>query len=200
MNFDNEIAGKSPGQVLMDVPIPKMIEMVGKGIAHAQYELDASAIRAATLMSETKVDFRDANGNVTPKSLLELGFTPAFYHFSETEMEFKVTITTKVEAGIDLGVGGNLNSGTNQSLMFGATINFDLHHKYNFDTTASSTIKTRMVAIPAPQTFIQAILDHANSGGTISAGEDSGGSLAAPVDEKGDSGDSGGAADSGNGG
>jgi hypothetical protein len=73
MPFDNEIASKSPGQALLDVPVPKLIEMTAKAIANAQYELDASAVRAATLMSETTIDFRDAEGNVTPKSLLELG-------------------------------------------------------------------------------------------------------------------------------
>lgn len=205
MNFDNEIAGRTPGQALMDVPIPKMIELMGKAIANAQYELDASSVRAATLMSETRIDFRGADGQVQPRSLLELGFSPNFYHFSETDMEFKVTITTRVESGIDFGVEAGIGRGggeNNQALMFGATLNFDLHHKYGFEMTASSTIKTRMVAIPPPQAFLKAIQDHAGSGGTLGSGDlaeepggDDGGGGGA-----GGGGDAGGGSDAGGGG
>ena len=169
VTFDNGIASKTPGQALMDVPIPKMIEMMGKAIANAQYELDASSVRAATLMSETRLDFADAEGKVEPRSLLELGFSPTFYHFSETTMEFKVTITTRVESGFELGVGAEFEMG-NEAMMFGATVNFELHHKFGFEMTASSTINTKMIAVPPPQTFVKAIMDHAGSGGTIGAG------------------------------
>lgn len=166
MTFDNEIASKTPGQALLDVPVPKLIEMTAKAIANAQFELDASAVRAATLMSETRIDFRDAEGNVTAKSLLELGFVPSFYHFTETEMEFRVTLTTKVESGIDLGVeaGGSFQ---NQAVMVGATVNFDLHHKYGFEMTAASVIKTKLVAVPPPQAFLAAIRDNAAAGGSL---------------------------------
>ncbi len=181
MPFDNEIASKTPGQALLDVPVAKLIEMTAKAIANAQYELDASAVRAATLMSETRIDFRDAEGAVTPRSLLELGFIPTFYHFSETEMEFKVTITTKVESGIELGVeaGGSFE---NQAVMFAATVSFDLHHKYGFEMTATSTVRTKMVAVPAPQIFMQALRDNAGSGGSLGAGDldDGGGTAPAP--------------------
>jgi hypothetical protein len=55
--------------------------------------------------------------------------------------------------------------------MFAATVNFDLHHKYGFETTASSTVRTKMIAVPAPQSFLQALRDNAGSGGTIGAGD-----------------------------
>ena len=174
MTWDNKVAQMTPGQALMDVPIPKLIENTAKAIAAAQYELDASAVRAATLLSETKVAFRSEDGSVVDRSLLELGFTPSFYHFQETEMEFHVTISTKVESGIDLGITGNVGTADNKKgnsmpVSFGATMSLDIHHKYEFDMTAASTIKTRMKTIPAPQTFISALQTHAASGGTISS-------------------------------
>lgn len=167
MTFDNKVASMTPGQALMDVPIPKLIEYTAKSIAAAQFELDASAVRAATMLSETKIDFNDADGNSTQKSLLELGFTPSFYHFEETEMEFKVSISVKVESGIDFGIEGEIEGG-NQAFAFGASMSLDVHHKYGFDMNAASTVRTRMKAIPPPQTFIAALQDHAASGGTIS--------------------------------
>lgn len=163
MPIDNEIASKTPGQALMDVPVPKLIELTGKAIANAQLELDAAAVRAATLMGETRVEFRGADGKVVPRSLLELGFAPSFYHFDETDMEFKVTVTVSVDFSTTFHV--------NVPVMSVATIGLDVHHKYGFDMTAASTIRTHMVAIPPPQTFLKAIQDHAAAGGTIAVAD-----------------------------
>lgn len=172
MNFDNEVAGMTPGQALMDVPIPKLIENTAKAIASAQYELDATSVRAATLLSETQVTFNDTQGVPRDRSLLELGFIPQFYHFTETEMEFKVTISVRVESGID--IGGELEAGTQENssfpVAFAGSISFDLHHKYEFDMEAVSRIKTTMRSVPPPQAFLDAIKTHAaNGGGRISA-------------------------------
>lgn len=172
MTFDNKVASMTPGQALMDVPIPKLIEYTAKSIAAAQFELDASAVRAATLLSETKIDFRDAEGKSTQKSLLELGFTPSFYHFEETEMEFKVSITVKVESSIDFGIEGEIDGESgNQAFAYGASMSLDVHHKYGFDMNASSTVRTVMKAVPPPQIFIAALQDHAASGGSIEASD-----------------------------
>jgi hypothetical protein len=99
--------------------------------------------------------------------LLELGFIPQFYHFTETEMEFKVTISVRVESGIDFGLEAGL--GTEESaglpVAFAGTISFDLHHKYEFDMEAVSRIKTTMRSIPPPQAFLEALRQHASSGG-----------------------------------
>jgi hypothetical protein len=173
MPFDNDVASMTPGQALLDVPVPKLIENTAKAIAAAQYELDASAVRAATLLSETRIAFRDASGESTEKSLLELGFAPHFYHFTETVMEFHVTITVKVESGFDLGIKGDIGkgakTGNSQAVTYGASMSLDVHHKYGFDMTASTTIKTTMKSIPPPNTFIAALQAHAASGGTIAA-------------------------------
>ncbi|MFQ3248985.1 MAG: hypothetical protein ACI9O6_000789 [Glaciecola sp.] len=167
MNFDNQVAQMTPGQALMDVPIPKLIENTAKAIASAQYELDSSSVRAATLLSETRITFNDADGTSRERTLLELGFIPQFYHFTETEMEFKVTISVRVESGIDFGLEAGL--GTEESaglpVAFAGTISFDLHHKYEFDMEAVSRIKTTMRSIPPPQAFLEALRQHASSGG-----------------------------------
>ncbi|WP_428034535.1 hypothetical protein [Amphritea sp.] len=167
MNFDNQVAGMTPGQALMDVPIPKLIENTAKAIAAAQYELDSTSVRAATMLSETRISFNDVDGTSRERSLLELGFIPQFYHFKETEMEFKVTISVRVESGIDFGVEAGLGSTESAGLpvAFAGTISFDLHHKYEFDMEAVSRIKTTMKSVPPPQAFLDAIRNHAASGG-----------------------------------
>lgn len=172
MSWDNDVAKMTPGQALMDVPIPKLIENTAKAIAAAQYELDASAVRAATLLSDTKVEFLDESGESIQRSLLELGFTPSFYQFTETEMEFHVTISVKVESGVDFGIEGDIGSNekkNNLPITYGASMSLDVHHKYDFDMTAATTIKTKMKALPPPQTFITVLQNHAAAGGTISS-------------------------------
>jgi hypothetical protein len=173
MTFDNQVSSMNPGQALMEVPIPKLIENTAKAIASAQYELDSSAVRAATLLSETRIGFKGADGVTEERSLLELGFTPSFYHFTETEMEFHVTISVKVESGIDFGISGNVRGGNAQSVAFGATLSLDIHHKYGFEMEAASTIRTKMKAVPPPQVFISALQVHAGQGGTLVAPEGS---------------------------
>ena len=172
MNFDNQVAGMTPGQIMQDLPIPDLIEKTAKAIASAQYELDATSVKAATLLSETYVAFNDQEGTPKERSLLELGFIPQFYHFSETEMEFKVTISVRVESGIDLGVelGAGTTEGSSLPVAFAGTISFDLHHKYEFDMEAVTRIKTTMRSVPPPQAFLDAIRVHsASGGGTLSA-------------------------------
>ena len=46
-------------------------------------------MRVASLLSEAKVTFNKADGSPVEKSLLELGFLPTFYAFTETDIEHR---------------------------------------------------------------------------------------------------------------
>jgi hypothetical protein len=37
------------------------------------------------------------------------------------------------------------------------TVNVEYHRRYGFDTTASSTVKTKMVSVPPPSVFLDAL-------------------------------------------
>jgi len=219
--FDNKVQQMSPGEALLDAPMPELIQKMGLAIAEAQLRLDQMAVRVAGLLSEAKVEFKDAAGNVKPRSLLELGFTPTFYHFTETDIEIKLTLQMKIEeefrvgGAVSLGVGGTppaapatgtgttapatgtgttpaTGTGTTpatgsgigdaakgaaalgqaadkRGVMFGATISAEYHRKYEFDMSGSSMIKTKMIAVPPPAAFLEAIKEHARAGGTVAA-------------------------------
>jgi hypothetical protein len=211
----DQIANMSPGEVLLDVPMGAIIERTARAIADAQFALDDVGIRTAALLGETRVEFRDAAGAVTRRSLLELGFTPAFYSFVETTIDVKVTMSMKVEesvgaaASVSFGTvsttgtgstgtatgtspstvlpstpfgptgpprssGGttatrNTSSLTNLSglarpgtpsqdaTMFGITLSADYHRRYEFNTSASSSVTTKMVSVPPPSAFLDAL-------------------------------------------
>lgn len=44
--------------------------------------------------------------------------------------------------------------------MFGLTITADYHRRYDFDTSASSKVSTKMLAVPAPPAFLQALREN----------------------------------------
>lgn len=117
--LDNKVLQMTPGEILTDVPIQEMIIRLGNGIAEAQLRLDQTAVRVATLLSGARVDMTDAQGKQTSKSLLELGFTPTFYHFTEAEIEVKMTMSMKVEE--DFGVGVSVNVGNDAGSISAAT-------------------------------------------------------------------------------
>jgi len=215
--LDNRVMNMTPGEALMEVPVGDFIQKLGVGIAEAQLRLDQTAVRVAAMLSDARVEFRDAQGKTSTKSLLELGFTPTFYHFSETELEVRMTISIKVEESFKFGLsanvgndaasiaqagsnaaagnaaaGGNGNApapapapapasgGDRRAVAFGAAINVEYHRKYGFEMSGSSMVRTKMIAVPAPAPFLEALREQARYGGTIAAGN-AGGPAPAPT-------------------
>jgi hypothetical protein len=164
--FDNKVLKMSPGEALLDVPIADMVQKLGVAIAEAQLRMDQVGVRIATMLADAKVDFTDGDGNVTTKNLLQLGFTPNFYHFTEATIEVKLTMSMKVEEGFSFGLHANVGSGSppvdvpasdNRAVMWGVSIDVGYHRKYEFNMSGSSSITTKMVSVPAPTAFLDQI-------------------------------------------
>jgi hypothetical protein len=102
MNLDASVVG----QLLQDVPLGTMIENLGLGIATAQERLDDVAIEATLRLANTNTTLLDADGNTVTRSLLELGFTPTFYQFTEASLE--VSFIASMQVAETLGVGFGL--------------------------------------------------------------------------------------------
>lgn len=110
MPFLNPAEKLSPGQALLDAPMPALLSALGLAIAEAQVALDKNSISTATALGTTLVEFNDGSGNIVKKSLLELGFTPVFYHFPESNLEVSLTLTLKVEESFGFDVGVSIGS------------------------------------------------------------------------------------------
>src|SRR5687768_4735932 len=97
------------GQELLDVPFGEMVTSLGVAIGHAQFELDRVSLQIAQMMAgqEFTVPGEDGEPGEPQRllvefggqrlSMLELGFTPSFYHFVDTIIEVKVSITIATE-------------------------------------------------------------------------------------------------------
>lgn len=91
----------TPGEVLADASVADFIASLGRGIADAQQELDRNSI-------EQLDSFTERLDGLGGKSLMELGFSPAFYHYQHADLSCSLNIRLKVakETGFDLGLAG----------------------------------------------------------------------------------------------
>ena len=110
MDFDTSVIG----QTLESVPLGKIVENLGVAIATAQERLDNVAIETALRLANTTVTLYDGDGNEVVRSLLELGFSPTFYQFTEATIEVSFVATMQVaeitSVGFGLRLGGSIAS------------------------------------------------------------------------------------------
>lgn len=153
------------GQELLNVPFPEMVKNLGLGIAEAQYALDKVSIRIAQMMAGFRLDENDKlvkddtaliklQENGDSYSLLALGFTPTFYQFVDTYIEFKMAISMKQEneAKASLSVKARAPFG-----VFTASVNASYSQKFQYSAEGSSAMRTKLVTVPAPAIFEQRI-------------------------------------------
>lgn len=85
--------------ILQDVDISDIFKSLAMGIAEAQAKLDDNSINQLTLLAQQKVG---------DKSLIELGFMPTFYGF--TEANISASINLKMAMKESLSVNANINA------------------------------------------------------------------------------------------
>jgi hypothetical protein len=132
-------------RTLLSAPLPELIERLGVSIANAQSALDQSSLAIAQAMGTTMVDI-----DGQPRSLLELGFVPSFYAFTEATIEAKLafTITESTEIGVSASVGVQMQ-------VFAASVEASYSRKYSFSAEGSSSIAARLVSLPPPAPLLE---------------------------------------------
>lgn len=142
-------------KLLMDSPLPALIEGIGIAISRAQLAMDESSVKILQQMATTQIDLGSAGGTARPKrTLLELGFTPAFYNITEVTLEARVSFTTTTSKEVDVSAGIKLGSPLS---IVCASVDAHYSNKYSFSAEGSSSIKARFVALPPPQLLRDAI-------------------------------------------
>lgn len=132
----------TPGQILADASVADFIGSLGLSIADAQFQLDKNSIN---LISE----YAQPREGLNNQSLLQLGLSPAFYHYQyadlSCEMDLRIKIEKHDEAGIvayfnsDKTSNNNSNQSENQSSEESSNRNqYDLREASLTITAASS--------------------------------------------------------------
>jgi hypothetical protein len=157
------------GQDLLNVPMGDMIRQMAFAIADAQLQLDESSLRVAEMMSGKRIERNDsgvATGVVTDTrvtfdgeqvSMIELGFTPTFYHFVDTIIEVKIAIKISSEIASSTTIKGEQKT---QRLVFGngridysvttTPVDATYSSKYNYTAEGSSLLRTKLTPVPPP--------------------------------------------------
>jgi hypothetical protein len=138
----------APTQVprtLLEAPLPELIQRLGLAVAEAQLKLDQNSIEVARSLAETTVTIGEDEHN-----LLDLGFTPTFYAFTEATVEAKLTFS--VQESTEVTVGGSIGV---EIKVVTATINASYTRKYSFQAEGASSIAGRLVSLPPPSAFME---------------------------------------------
>lgn len=139
MPTGTQVAG-SLTTMLTNAPLPSIIEKLGIAVADAQYAMDHNSLRIAREMARTDVEIGEKR-----YSMLALGFTPAFYHFTEATVEaklaFSMTESTEFTAGAKIGA---------QIYMVAVSVEASYSRKFSMKAEGSSSVAARLVSLPAP--------------------------------------------------
>jgi|SRR5262245_5070045 len=161
----------SIGQELLDVPFAEMVTSLGLAIARAQFELDRTSLQIAKIMAGQEFETLNEEGEtVTDRvqvefggetlSMLELGFTPSFYHFTDTIIEVKISIKMATERTSSFSrFSGSFHSGF--AIFYAgasvSTVSASYATKFNYSAEGSSLLRTKIAPIPPPPILEQRI-------------------------------------------
>lgn len=134
---------------LTNTPLSSMIENMGLSIATAQAALDGNSIDMLKNLASSKVEIGGKQ-----ISLLNLGFVPSFYAFTEASFEAKMDFALSESIAVD--VSGEVSVETN---VFSTTVSAGYARKFDQSASASSSIAARMVSLPPPENLVNLLRD-----------------------------------------
>ncbi len=130
---------------LTNAPLSSMIENMGLSIATAQAALDSNSIEMLTKLAAEKVE---VGGKQI--SLLNLGFVPSFYTFTEASFEAKMEFSLSESQSVD--VSGQVSVETK---VVTTSVSVQYARKFDQSASASSSISARMVSLPPPENLVE---------------------------------------------
>lgn len=100
-----DLEDMTPGQILADASVAEFIKSLGLAIAEAQTALDRNSVNQIP-------EFVKPIESLGGKSLLDLGFSPAFYHYQHADLSCSLQLSLKVAKNLSVGLGltGSYNS------------------------------------------------------------------------------------------
>lgn len=141
---------------LTQAPLPDMLENLGTAIANSQFAMDRNSMLIAKMMGDRDNYGVQFSGEDEKRSLLELGFSPTFYHLSEATIDIRISLSMSQSSEFGLSVGAAVGGGYG-FVMFAASVNASYSQKFSYESSGSSSITARFVAIPPPSVFQEII-------------------------------------------
>jgi hypothetical protein len=105
--------------------------------------MDHNGVRIAKEMATTQVDIGENSYN-----MLALGFTPAFYHFTEANVEAKLAFSMTQSSSLEgsASVSGGIG-------IVAVSVEASYSRKFSMSAEGSSSVSARLVSLPPPPIF-----------------------------------------------
>jgi hypothetical protein len=170
--------GATVGADLLAVPFPKMVLSLAQAIAKGQTALDKASLNTLKVLAKTKFDYIPeitevlsptpitAGGTtvtgvdvdlIAPRALrmtmLQAGIVPSFYQFTETVIEVKMSISSKVESESEFEFGIETEASAGFLFASGSVsshVNFRTQNTYSYSAEGSSLLRTTLKPTPPP--------------------------------------------------
>ncbi len=154
--------GKKVFKMMENTPIPALINSLGVAIVEAQMNMDLTVAKTIEALADREKNGIELPGTFEKKSLLELGFIPSFYHFSEVNISIRVALSSMEgeEMGVSAGVNVGIPLPVPLPVMVGVSLNASYSNKYSFTAEASSELTTKLVSLPPPDQLNQLIQNY----------------------------------------
>jgi hypothetical protein len=170
--------GATVGADLLAVPMPKMVLSLAQAIAKGQTALDQASLNTLKVLAKTKFDYipeltevltpHDINAGgttvtgvdvdlIAPRALkmtmLQAGIVPTFYQFTESVIEVKMAISSKVESQSEFEFGLETEASAGFLFASGSVsshVNFKTSNTYSYSAEGSSLLRTTLKPTPPP--------------------------------------------------
>ncbi len=171
--------GATVGADLLAVPFPKMVLSLAEAIAKGQTALDKASLNTLKVLAKTNFDYIpeitevltpttiSAGGTtvtgvdvelVAPRalrmSMLQAGIVPSFYQFTESVIEVKMAISSKVESQSEFEFGIETEASAGFLFASGSVsshVNFRTQNTFSYSVEGSSLLRTTLKPTPPPQ-------------------------------------------------
>ena len=120
--------------ILQNVDVSEIITSLALSVVKAQSKLDKNSFDQLTRFGEYKFE---------GKSLLELGFIPAFYNFSEAT--FSTSMSIKMVSQEELGA--------NVNFIIGANVDVRSNRQFETNMEGNTCISATMKSVQLPEEF-----------------------------------------------
>ncbi len=152
----SEGRSESTIQQILNAPFGKMVENFALAIQSAQQAIDAYSLRIMDRMSDRDQGLELEDGRKL--SMLELGLTPAFYHFRQATVEVRLSMSIRRFSGTTAYAGAKDPTAPFKALADpGATaaggVDPATAAKYSYPPGDSCLVRAKIDALPAPATL-----------------------------------------------
>ncbi len=142
--------GATVGADLLSVPFPKMVFDLARAIAKGQTALDRASLGTLRVLANTEFDYIP---EITEVTLLQAGLTPSFYQFTESVIEVKMSISSKVstQSEFEFGIEATASAGfLFASGSVSSHVDYRTSNTYSYSAEGSSLLRTTLKPVPPP--------------------------------------------------